>query len=252
MVKRRVMQSARTLVQLLCAVFVIGIWKPASAQSPIDIVTENYPPYEMQETVNGLRGFDYEVATEAFTRMGYVPEIRFLPWKRALKEAESGTTAGVLTCAQNEERARYLLFSDPISSFTDGLFMRRGHSGPRIREIHDVVGQPVASMAGYESLGVLNDIGADPIEVPNTLDGLNMLQARRFDYLHGGREMTEFMIRKHGFAGAFEFISLDREPFHFCFSKAYPGVEALLADFNAVLAEMRRDGTYRAIHAKYR
>ncbi|MCK7611612.1 substrate-binding periplasmic protein [Roseibium sediminicola] len=246
------MQSARTFVLFLCAVFVIARWGSASAQTPIDIVTENYPPYEMQEAVNGLRGFDYEVAMEAFTRMGYVPTIRFLPWKRALKETESGTTAGVLTCAQNVERDRYMLFSDPISSFTDGLFKRKGHAGPQIRQIRDVIGQKVASMAGYESLKELQDIGADPIEVPNTLDGLNMLQARRFDYLHGGREMTEFMIRKHGFAGAFEFISLDRQPFHFCFSKAYPGVEALMAAFNAALAEMRRDGTYAAIHGKYR
>lgn len=246
------MQLARTFVLFLCAVFAIAGWRPASAQTPIDIVTENYPPYEMQEAVNGLRGFDYEVAMEAFSRMGYVPTIRFLPWKRALKETESGTTAGVLTCAQNAERDRYMLFSDPISSFTDGLFTRKGHAGPQIRQIRDVIGQKVASMAGYESLKELQDIGADPVEVPNTLDGLNMLQAHRFDYLHGGREMTEFMIRKHGFSGAFEFISLERQPFHFCFSKAYPGVEALMAAFNAALAEMRRDGTYAAIHGKYR
>jgi len=245
------MRAAVTTVFVLWAALT-GFAGAAEAQTPIDIVTENYPPYEMQEAVNGLRGFDYEVAMEAFTRMGYKPTIRFLPWKRALKETERGTTAGVLTCAQNIDRARYILFSDPISSFTDGLFKRKGHAGPQIREIGDVIGQRVASMAGYESLKELQNIGADPVEVPNTLDGLNMLQARRFDYLHGGREMTEFMIRKHGFAGAFEFISLDEQAFHFCFSKAYPGAEALVAAFNAALAGMRRDGTYQAIHAKYR
>jgi len=246
------MRTAKSAALVLWGLLLTGFAGPLSAQTPIDIVTENYPPYEMQDAVNGLRGFDYEVVEEAFTRMGYAPTIRFLPWKRALNEAESGSTAGILTCARNAERDRFILFSDPISSFTEGLFTRRGHAGPPIDRIEDVVGQAVASMAGYESLQTLENIGADPIEVPNTLDGLNMLQAQRFDYLHGGREMTEFMIRKHGFSGAFEFISLDQQSFHFCFSKAYPGVEALAATFNKTLAEMRRDGSYDAIHGKYR
>lgn len=236
----------------------IGMWgmssgiAPGAAQVPIDIVTENYPPYEMQQAENGLRGFDYEVAVEAFTRMGYVPTIRFLPWKRALNEAETGTTAGILTCARNAERERFILFSDPISTYTDAFFKRRGHAGPDIREVADVIGQPVASMAGYESLRDLRDIGANPVEVPNTLNGLNMLLARRFDYLYGGRETTEYLIKKNGLSEEFDFIPLDQESFHFCFSKSYPGVEKLVEAFNDALAEMRRDGTYEAIHAKYR
>ena len=233
---------------------VTALWagSPGAAQTPIDIVTENYPPYEMQREENGLRGFDFEVAVEAFSRMGYAPTVRFLPWKRALNEAQSGSTAGILTCARNADRERYILFSDPISTYTDALFKRRGHVGPHIREVRDVIGQPVASMAGYESLRDLRDIGADPIEVPDTLAGLNMLQARRFDYLYGGREMTEYMIKQNGLTESFEFIPLDRESFHFCFSKAHPGVDQLVEAFNTVLADMRRDGTYDAIHAKYR
>lgn len=231
-----------------------AVWgtAPAVAQTPIDIVTENYPPYEMQQEENGLRGFDYEVAVEAFTRMGYAPKVRFLPWKRALNEAEIGTTAGILTCARNAERARFIFFSDPISTFTDAFFKRRGHAGPEIRKVGDIIGQPVASMAGYDSLRDLRNIGADPIEVPNTLNGLNMLLAHRFDYLYGGRETTEYLIKKNGLSEKFDFIPLDRESFHFCFSKAHPGVEALVEAFNTVLAEMRQDGSYDAIHAKYR
>jgi len=246
------MKTVAKIALLRWGLLAVGLSGPVAARSSIDIVTEHYPPYEMQHPVNGLRGFDYEVAVEAFRRMGYEPDIRFLPWKRALNEAESGTTAGVLTCAFETDRARYMLFSDPISSFTDGLFTRRHHAGPPIEQISDVIGLPVASMAGYESLSVLQNIGADPVEVPDTLDGLNMLRAARFDYLHAGREMTEFMIKENGFSEEFEFISLDRRDFHFCFSKAYPGVEELVSAFNEELAQLRDDGTYEAIHARYR
>eukprot|EP00903_Cladosiphon_okamuranus_P001277 g1275.t1 len=201
---------------------------------------------------NGLRGFDYEVAVEAFRRMGYTPTIRFLPWKRALNEAEAGTTAGILTCARNSDRERFIEFTDPISGYTDALFKRRGHAGPDIREIGDVIGQQVASMAGYASLRDLRDIGANPIEVPDTLAGLNMLRAQRFDYLYGGRETTEYLIKKNGLSEEFDFIPLDRENFHFCFAKAYPGTPKLVEAFNEALADMRADGAYEAIHGKYR
>lgn len=224
----------------------------AIADETLVVVTENYPPYEMDPPVNGLRGFDYEVALETFSRMGFQADIRFLPWKRALNEAKQGKAAGILTCAYDDERAKYILFSEPISSFTEGLFVRRGHEGPDIRTLEDVVGQPVASMAGYESLKNLKDIGAEPTEVPTTDVGLLMLRAGRFDYLLAGKETTDFLIREKGMQNQFRFLPLQRENFHLCFSRAFPGVEELVTKFNNSLADLRSDGTYEAIHEKYR
>ncbi|WP_247653884.1 ABC transporter substrate-binding protein [Labrenzia sp. PHM005] len=243
-------QSFQLIV--LLAGFVWVLVAPGQAASRIDIVTEDYPPYEMAEPGGGLRGFDYEVAVEAFRRMGFHADIRFLPWKRALSEAENGTTSGILTCAHHPDRERFILFSDPISVFTNGFFIRKAHDGPVIQKVEDVVGQPVASMAGYESLKVLQNLGAKPIEAQTTEIGLRMLAAGRFDYLLGAREQIEYTIRQEGLSGQFKFISLTTKDFHFCFSRNFPGVEDLVEHFNAALAEMREDGTYDAIHGKYR
>jgi len=169
-----------------------------------------------------------------------------------LSEAQNGSTVGILTCAHLVERENFILFSDPISTFTDGLFMRTGHEGPDIQQIEDVIGQPVASMAGYESLTELQRIGALPMKVPTTAIGLRMLAAGRFDYLHGAKEPTEYEISRENLSGLFDFIALDTQDFHFCFSRKFPGVEDLAADFNKALADIRADGTYDAIHGKYR
>lgn len=237
---------------LLACLAIIGAAGSANADNRLFIVTEDYPPYEMAEPQNGLRGFDHEVATEAFRRMGYGADIRFLPWVRALGEAERGAAVGVLTCAYTPERDRFLIYSDPISTFTEGFFVRYGHRGPSIATVSDVVGQRVASMAGYESFETLKNLNAGPVEVPTTKSGLFMLKADRFDYLHAGLEATRFIAREHGLSGEFRFIPTAIEDFHFCFSRAYPGVGELVDGFNTALADMRRDGTYDAIHAKYR
>ncbi|GAA0784193.1 transporter substrate-binding domain-containing protein [Roseibium denhamense] len=235
----------------------IGIWLaafcgPLQAVDILPVVTEDYPPYEMETPREGLRGFDYEVAVEAFARMGYDADIQFLPWKRALNEAEAGTAAGILTCARTRERETFILFSEPISSFTSGFFYRAGQGGDIPNTLEDVAGRSVASVTGYQSLEELKEAGADPVEAPATENALGMLAAGRFDFFYAGRETTDFLIRQLGLSGQFGFSPVAEQPFHFCFSKNYPGVETLVAQFNAALLDMQEDGTYDAIHAKYR
>ena len=219
---------------------------------PIPIVTENYPPYEMHEPVNGQRGFDYEVLQEAFTRMGYRAEIQFLPWRRALNYARRGDVAGILTCAYRADREEFLNFSDPISQFTSGFYTRVDHQGIKPMLLTDVLGQKTGSVGGYESLAELKDIGADPMAAPDTASGIRMLKAGRFDYLYLGRETTDFLIREMNMEKAFRFYPIKEAPFYMCFSRNYRGTEKLVPLFNQALAAMRKDGTYRAIHAQYR
>ena len=68
----------------------------------------------MEQAIDGLRGFDYEVATEVFTLLGYKIEVKFLPCKRVLQYAKLGKTLGVLTCAYRKDRENFLIF--PIQS----------------------------------------------------------------------------------------------------------------------------------------
>jgi polar amino acid transport system substrate-binding protein len=110
----------------------------ASERGDLYIVTENYPPYEMLEPVAGQKGFDYEVATEIFTLLGFNPDINFVPWKLALRLARLGETVGILTCAYRKEREEFIIFSEPISKFTNGFFVRKGFDGPKPMVLEDV------------------------------------------------------------------------------------------------------------------
>ena len=227
---------------------------PGQAQDmrPIPIVTEDYPPYEMNEPVDGRRGFDFEVLEAAFGRKGYKVNVRFLPWRRALNYARRGDVAGLLTCAHREDREEFLIFSNPISQFTSGFYIRADHQGPEPLQLAHVLGQKTGSVGGYESLAELQDLGADPMAAPDTASAVRMLHAGRFDYLYVGRETTDFVIQRLELAQSFRFYPIKQAPFHMCFSRKYRGVKKLVAIFNQALAELRQDGTYEAIHARYR
>ena len=239
---------------LTTSIFLSFISSVSNAQEIGDlyIVTEDYPPYEMLEPQNGLRGFDFEVVTEVFKVMGYSSEIDFLPWNRALMNARKGKTVGILTCAYLKEREEFILFSDPISSFTNGYFVRADFKGPAPKSIDDVFGYKVASIKGYESLQALKNAGLKPLEVADTKSAIKTLLAGRFDYLNVAGETTAFVIKNMGLSGKFIFYPLVTKSFHFCFSKSYPNVEVIVEEFNQALAHIKSIGLYDEIHAKYR
>lgn len=239
----------------LAQIFFFWIWA-ASAQAQtlpsLIVVTENYPPYEMEEAVNGFHGFDYDLAQEVFNRLGYKIDIQFLPWQRAIGSAKRGSSVGILTCAWNKEREKFITFSDPISSFTSGFYVRKNFTGLDIKSLEETIGKSVASLAGYESLKALETAGANPISVINIDRALMMLDSHRFDYLYIGKEPTEFIINQLNMNDAFRFIPIEKQHFYFCFSKAYPGSAQIAERFNKALQQLKKEGVYDQIHHKYR
>lgn len=60
-------------------------------QLPVIVVgIDNYPPYSYTDTDGGPAGIDIELATEAFRRMGYRAEFRYIDWAAKQELVESG------------------------------------------------------------------------------------------------------------------------------------------------------------------
>ncbi|MTI43738.1 polar amino acid transport system substrate-binding protein [Roseibium hamelinense] len=224
----------------------------AAAEERVTILAVHYPPFEMEEPIDGLRGFDYEVVLEAFKRAGIEAEIQFVPWKRAMSDVENGQATGALSCADSPERSDLFFISDKISEENYGLYTRKGFKGPVLSNIADVAGVAVAAVSGYAIFDELNSADAVAIPLADDLSGLNMLDVERFNYLYAGRRNNDFLIKQHGLSGKFDFTEFRSINYHVCFSKVYPGINDILRAFNKGLAEVRADGTYQAIHSKYR
>lgn len=224
----------------------------AAQKNEVTILAVDYPPFEMKEPIDGLRGFDHEVVVEAFKRKGLTATILFLPWTRAVSDTENGRAPGLLSCGYNEQRGQHYYFSAPISQETYGLFFRRGFPEPPVSRFEDVPGLNLAGIAGYTATERLKSLGAELTEVQTDATALKMLALGRFDYLYSGRQANDFLILRLGMTGIFDFKEVESVDYHLCFSKTYPGSDELLRIFNEGLAEVRSDGTYSRIHAKYR
>ncbi len=242
----------KSLVIILFISLFGSIHLNAQNKAALPIATEHYPPYEMKDSVTGLKGFDYEVMVEVFSRLDYKLDVEFLPWNRVLAYAKQGKVLGILTCAYKQDRNDYIIFSDPISKRIDGFYVRKGVNSLIPHSLEDVIGQRVASVSGYTSLKELVELDMNPIEANDTEIAIRMLKRNRFDYLFLNKQSTDFIINQLGLTNDFNFHPIIQEDFFFCFSKKYKGVDAIVVKFNQTLENIRLDGTYKKIHDKYR
>ncbi|GGB63062.1 hypothetical protein GCM10011316_38680 [Roseibium aquae] len=244
----------------LAAVVVLAVvlfsWPgPRAADDPpqaVTILAVDYPPFEMADPIGGLHGFDHEVVVAAFERRGIEAGILYVPWKRALSDVEKGMAPGLLSCAETPERRAVFHFSDPLSHDRYGVVTRREHPVGDIRSLSDLSGKLVAVVAGYSAQQELETVGARVVIVPGELNGLRMIMRNRVDYLYSGLETMQFIALRNDYRHEFTYIELQRYTYHLCFSKAHKHSLALLREFNAGLVEVRADGTYDKIHARYR
>ena len=76
----------------------------ASDLPVIKLGSDSYPPYNYLDEDGNPTGIDVELATEAFTRMGYRVEIVQIDWEKKKELVESGAIDCIMGCFSMEGR----------------------------------------------------------------------------------------------------------------------------------------------------
>jgi len=115
----------------------------------IVLFATDFPPYEIEKPIDGLRGFDVEVIEEAFNRAQISTEFKFYPWNRALELTKRGVSTGIFSCSYRAEREGFLIYSNPISRQTDVFFVRSEFNGFEPASLKESKGLRVGTVLGY-------------------------------------------------------------------------------------------------------
>ena len=96
----------------LCFVLII-FWSAALAFGTENLVicTCEWPPYEYTENGKTL-GFATEVIEKVLPQMGYSPQIKFMPWKRAVEMVKNGNADGIFSISYKDTRAEFLYYPE--------------------------------------------------------------------------------------------------------------------------------------------
>ncbi len=219
------------------------------AEKKIVLNTMESVPYQGQNLDN--QGFLVEISKEAFKRVGYDLEIKFVPWKRALKEAEYGAVDGVLGAWYNEERAKSFEYTDYITK-SRLVFLKRKNQQIKYDTLQDLKDYRIGVVRGYTYSDEFDTATYLKKEtVKNTELNLRKLIFNRIDLTPDIEEVAFYIIKSKlpDHIGSIKSVGkpLKVHLIYNIISKKTTHFEIITQDFNRGLKMMKKDGTYHKI-----
>ena len=224
---------------LALAALLLLVSSPAPAQDAVPLATGEWPPYTSENAPE--QGALTAVVRGILLRMGAEPGIRFYPWKRCYELVLRGEIWAAFPYSRTEERAKQVLFSDPISYSDTALFHTGDPPLPEYRTLDDLKGLRVGGIDGYFYREALDKAGLDVQYCLDETSAFKMLLADRFDVvlvnILVGRQIIRDQFPEH--ADSFKILNglYSRNELRLIVSRDYPGARELLEAFNAALAE---------------
>lgn len=225
----------------------------SAATKKIVLATLNWEPYYGEKLENG--GYIAEITREAFQRVGYEVEIKWVPWKRALEQAKEGRYDGLLGAWFSEERAQYFAFTEPIDMTTLSFFKQTG-SPILYSTLKDLTPYRIGVTRGYAHTKEFDAaVYLTKEEVTTSSQNIQKLSEGRIDLFVEDRRVVQYLIRNDFLKLNGKIVEvkppLQEKPLYNAISKKVVGYEHIIEDFNRGLKLLKDDGTFDQILQKY-
>ena len=248
----------RTFLKVCAAAAAAGLTacgktQAAAALPELTVGSDSYPPFVYLSNDSTPTGIDVDIATEAFARMGYAVQIEIIDWEQKTNLVESGAIDCIWGCFSMDGREEAYRWAGPYMVSRQVVAVDADSS---IRSLSDLAGKTIA----VQSTGKPEEIflsGSDP-RIPQTVEVLS-IENRSVQYAMlacgyvDGIAAHETGILQYGKDNAVDFRILE-EPLlvtglGIAFAKN--DTRGLDTQLNAVLAQMRADGTLEQIVGRY-
>lgn len=202
------------------------------------------------------QGAVVEIIRRAFALRQLQIEVAFMPFARALHDTQQGQYAGIIAIWHTEDRAKHLLFSDPIYPNQIVLFKRAGEFTNAIH-LADVLNTEgtLGLVTGYAQDSLLQNSRLNKVSVATDEQIFKMLALKRVDLVPADLQNGLQLIKQ--LPPALQETQLDWvqpalefKPMHLAFPINRPESELLQQQFNLGLQALRASGELEQILAE--
>jgi len=134
-------------VMCLGLILVTLLWTNAIYADAITLVYHKFPPYEFQEDKKPA-GIMVDIVQTIFERVNVPMKLKFLPFKRALKETKEGKNDGLFILYKTPERMEYFDYTEPVIHSPLVFFVRKD-SNIKFQKLSDLKGLKIGIFRGY-------------------------------------------------------------------------------------------------------
>jgi ABC-type amino acid transport substrate-binding protein len=247
---------------LLSILFCLMIAQVAYSGQTVTLATLEWEPYIGPNMDNN--GYVHEIVAEAYKRSGINVDIRFLPWARAVKTAETGKRDGLFPEYYDESRLEKFVFSDSFPGGPVGLYKRKDNKVSFAVDPQKRQTEALRALKKYR-FGVVRDyvntkefdnatfLTKDVAKSDET--NLKKLFKGRIDFIFIDKYVAKHIIvRKYPhFLSELEFMEppLEVKPLYIAFSKKAKDYQNKLNAFNKGLKKLREEGMLDKILEKH-
>lgn len=230
---------------------------PAQIPSPtqaidehtIRLATLDWPPY-VGETLP-QQGFTSAIVSEAFKRAGYKVKIDFMPWTRAIQQADEGNYDAVYPEYYSDDRNKSFFFSEPFASGPLGFYKRKD-AKISYTKLEDLKPYRIGIVLGYINTPEFDTASYLQKETATSDEqNIRKLLAGRIDLIVIDKFVAQYLIKNSitEAIGKLEFLEpplLDQK-LYVVFPRKTAASEKKLQEFNAALKSMQEDGSLERI-----
>lgn len=236
-------------VGLMFLAMLLATGAPALAAQPLIITAEHSPPASMK--VDGkVVGREGEKIREMLARAGYAYKIDVLPWKRAYTMAQRDPYTCVYSTSRTPERELQFKWVGPTDE-AEWVLMGRAGRKYNVHSLDDARKLRIGTYNGDARDEFLRARGFDVDGAPDNAANPKKLMLDRIDLWAVG-------MRNNDRSALAQNVDLDQivPVLTFHHVKVYlacnPSVpDAMVERMNAVLDNMRKDGTFTRLEKKY-
>ncbi|WP_320036054.1 ABC transporter substrate-binding protein [Halarcobacter sp.] len=223
------------------------------------IMTENYPPLNMEDKDGNLAGIGVEVFDELLKRVGSSQtkqDFELMPWSRAYNIVQKKKNSVLFSTSRTKEREPLFKWVGPFGYNINGLIARKD-SNIKINSLKD--------LEKYQIGTVLNDVGElmllnkgiskenlQSVSGKNAiLKSIRKLDAKRIDMFSYSIDVAKWAMKANNISFYdYEVVYvLQKLGHYFTFHKDTS--DEVVAAFQNALNEMHKDGTLEKIVKKY-
>ncbi|MBN2059348.1 MAG: transporter substrate-binding domain-containing protein [Deltaproteobacteria bacterium] len=198
-----------------------------------------------------------EITEEAFKRVGYAPEFKFLPWIRALDLSLEGKYDVLLGAYYTQERAEKMTYSEPIGK-TEKMLLKLKEKDIRYKTLEELKPYRIGYIRGAQVSREFEEAEKAYLNVEYVVDtemNIRKLLSGRIDLVVEKKERIIYLLdtvfKKDRHKVEFIYPPLAINYFYNCVSKILPNHREIVDDFNRGLKILREDGTEEKILKKY-
>jgi polar amino acid transport system substrate-binding protein len=225
----------------------------AQAEQALRLMANTSPPYADSSLPE--QGLALELVKHIFAGTDYAPQFTIQDWSRALEGAQAGVYDALASVWYSREREKDLLFSEPYLR-SELLILKLTTNAGVYRSLQDLAGSRLGVQSDF-AYGV--DFAAIPglrlVEEDSLVPQLQNLLDGKVDFVIADQRTAAMELHQY-FADKitrFAVVNIDLPPVerHVAASRAWPGHEKMIAEFNRSLAAAQKDGSLEAIIKKW-